>query len=75
MTADELRQFLQKQDGELKDAITKGDRELAARLLTVEQKLVSRGSGATGPFGGEKTIGELITEHEGFQQVQKGADQ
>ena len=46
-------------------------KEHSARLLAVEQSLVSRGGGGPGGFS-DKSLGEMIVESENFQLLKKG---
>ena len=73
MNEQELRQFLQTQDAELKQIVTKGDRELAARMLAVEQTITAPGAGGIRSGNGGKSIGQIIIESDGFAALQKGA--
>jgi len=75
MTEQELRQFLETQDAELKALASRPDAETAARLLAIEQRIVQRGPGGGIPnFGLEKSFGDLVVESEGFAQFKKGGN-
>jgi len=76
MTPEELRRFLEKQDGELKALVTKGDHELqvhSARLLALEQHATRGVGGGSMSMGGDESIGEAIVRSEGFAALVKGA--
>ena len=76
MDEKELREFLIRQDAELKALMSKPHPELSARLLQVEQRLAS-----PSPSGGSRMclgvgddIGLALTSSEGFKAVTKGAN-
>lgn len=50
-------------------------KELDLRMMQVEQAIVGRGPGSVGPAGffGDKSIGEMICQSDGFAALQKGA--
>jgi HK97 family phage major capsid protein len=53
------------------DATTNNQKETAARLLAIEQKMTAPRGGDFG--GGQQSIGELLVASEGFKALQKGA--
>jgi HK97 family phage major capsid protein len=73
MNEAELRAFLQKQDQELKDLLGRGESKMKvceARLMALEQHVTAGGgSGFTGSSG---SLGELVTQSEGYQSILKG---
>ena len=81
MSPEELKQFLETQDRELKALHSQNNRELkeqSSRLLVIEQNLASRGGGGSGgggsmSFGPTKSVGAMVVESEGFAQLCKGA--
>jgi hypothetical protein len=65
-----LRGFIEKNDRKIAESERKAA-EHAARLLVIEQDLISRrvaGYGST-----DKSLGELLTESDNFERVKRGA--
>jgi HK97 family phage major capsid protein len=71
----ELREFLQKQDGELKALLSEGKSQLKvhdARLLALEQHVTAPGFGSSSSFGNGQSLGSLVTASEGYKAILKG---
>jgi len=76
MTEQELRDFIQRQDAELKASIQKPTQELAARLMQLEQHIAS-GGGGTGrasSFSSGEDVGQTLVNSEGFKAFTRGAN-
>jgi HK97 family phage major capsid protein len=75
VTAEELRQFVERQDAELKAVNKRAQDELAGRLTALEQLATSHSFGGGGGFSGSTgSFGEIVTASEGFKAVTKGAN-
>jgi HK97 family phage major capsid protein len=75
MNEAELRSFLEKQDGELKQLLSRGESQIKvceARLMALEQHVASGSTGGGGFSGSAESIGDQIIHSEGFQRVVKG---
>jgi HK97 family phage major capsid protein len=71
VTAEELKQFLNNQDAEIKHVLSTKHQALEARLMALEQRAVARGGGPASDYA--ENIGELLVSSDGFKAVQKGA--
>ena len=71
MTGEELQNFLNNQDAEIKHLLSTKHQSLEARLLQLEQRAVSRGGGPASDY--QEKIGDLVVADDGFKAVQKGA--
>jgi HK97 family phage major capsid protein len=71
----ELREFLQKQDGQLKALLTKGESTLKvhdARLLAIEQQITAPGFRASSSFPTGEDIGATVINSESFKAMTHG---